>query len=358
MTKMQTPAIRGRQGTRTLYVGVFKMKEVLRAFTISEQGALDPEDRAQRTLSKSRIPEIKSYLLDHENDWVFPNLTASFDAEETFRPASRQNPNLGTLEVPFDTDFFINDGQHRRAAIEEAVRENPALGEQHVSVVLYRAEGIERSQQMFSDLNRTVQKTPRPLDIQYDRRDPMNRITQGVAEAVPLFEDRVERERNSLSAKSSAFVTLSALYDATEQLLGPLREGEVEEAEAEATEARATLFWKLVTEYILEWRSIRDGDLQPPEARAEYIHCHAVGFWAIGAAGGDLIERYPDEDDWKERLASLSEIDWRKDNPEWQGICMLGRDIITRRQTREATANYIRWCLGLISEKPGPVLED
>ena len=107
------------------------MKEVLRAFTISEQGALDPEDRAQRTLSKSRIPEIKSYLLDHENDWVFPSLTASFDAEETFRPASTQNPNLGTLEVPFDTDFFINDGQHRRAAVEEAVRENPALGDQH-----------------------------------------------------------------------------------------------------------------------------------------------------------------------------------------------------------------------------------
>jgi DNA sulfur modification protein DndB len=122
--------------------------------------------------------------------------------------------------------------------------------------------------------------------------------------------------------------------------------------------ARATLFWNLLTEYIPEWRSIRDGDLQSAEARAGYIHCHAVGFWAIGAAGRDLIEHYPDEEDWKERLAKLAEIDWRKDNPEWQGICMMGRGIITRRQTKEATAKYIRWHLGLISEKPGPVLED
>jgi DNA sulfur modification protein DndB len=326
--------------------------------TSHEQDDLDPEDRAQRTLSKSRVPEISRYILDHQDGWVFSSLTASFDAEETFRPASKQDPNLGTLEVPLETDFFINDGQHRRAGIEEAVRENPGLGEQTICVVLFREENIERRQQMFSDLNRTVQKTPRPLDILYDHRDPMNRITQRVAEAVSLFKGRVEREKNSLSPRSSEFVTLSALYDANEQLLGTLREGEVEEEEVEETVARATLFWNLLTENIPEWKSIRDGDLQPPEVRAGYIHCHAVGFWAIAAAGGDLIKRYPDEADWKEHLAGFSEINWRKDNPEWQGICMLGGDIITRRQTREATANYLRWCLGLISEKPGPVLDD
>jgi DNA sulfur modification protein DndB len=186
----------------------------------------------------------------------------------------------------------------------------------------------------------------------------MNRITQRVAHGVPLFDGRVEREKTSLSAKSPAFVTLSTLYDANEQLLGTFREGEVDEEEVEGAVAQATLFWNLLTEYIPEWRSIRDEDLQPPEARKSYIHCHTVGFWAIGAAGRDLIERYPDEEAWKERLAKFAEIDWRRDNPEWQGICMLGGDIITRRQTREATANYIRWCLGLISEKPGPVLED
>jgi DNA sulfur modification protein DndB len=359
MTRMQISAVRGKQGTRTCYSTMVPLKVVPMFSHSGEQDELEPEDRAQRTLSKSRVPDITGYILKHPEDWVFPSLTASFDAEEVFRTVSpRQDPNLGTLEIPLGTDFLINDGQHRWAAIEEALRKDPGLGEQTICLVLFRKENIERSQQMFSDLNRTVQKTPRPLDILYDHRDPMNRITQGVAEAVSLFKGRVEREKNSLSANSSKFVTLSALYDANEQLIGTLREGEVDEAEVEGAVAQATLFWNSVTEYIPEWSSIRDGDLQPPEARASYIHCHAVGFWAIAAAGGDLSGRYPDENVWKERLAGLSEIDWRKDNPEWDGICMMDGDIITRRQTREATAKYVRWCLGLISEKPGPVLED
>lgn len=87
------------------------------------------------------------------------------------------------------------------------------------------------------------------------------------------------------------------------------------------------------------------------------MHCHAVGFWALAAAGRELIEQYPDEISWKARLAHLSKIDWLKTNPDWQGICMLGNDIITRRQTREATARYIQWHLGLIDDKPGPVLD-
>jgi DNA sulfur modification protein DndB len=358
MMKKQISAIRGKQGTRTCYTAMLPMKGVLRLLPSREQDDLDPEDRAQRTLSRSRIPGISDYFLEHPDDWVLPSLTVSFDAEEVFRAASRHDPNLGILEIPLDTDFHINDGQHQLAAMAKAVRENSELGEQTIGLVLFREENIERSQQMFSDLNRTVQKTPKSLNILYNHRDPMNRIIQRVVEAVPLFEDRVEREKSSLSANSSAFITLSALYDTNEQLLGTLREGEVEEAEVEDDAARTILFWNLLTEYMPGWRSIRGGELQPPQARAGYIHCHSVGFWAIGAAGRDLIERYPDEEAWKVRLAGLSEIDWRKDNPEWQGICMMGRGIITRRQTKEATANYLRWRLGLISEKPGPVLED
>jgi DNA sulfur modification protein DndB len=118
MTTMNIPALRGKQGTRPFYVAVLTLKEIPRMFTFWEQGELDPEDRAQRTLSRSWIPELTGYLLEHENDWVLPSLTASFDAEEVFRAASpKQNPNQGVLQVPFDTDFFINDGQHRRAAI-------------------------------------------------------------------------------------------------------------------------------------------------------------------------------------------------------------------------------------------------
>lgn len=224
-------------------------------------------------------------------------------------------------------------------------------------MVLFPEENIERSQQMFSDLNRTVQKTSMSLDILYDHRDPMNRITQEVATMVEIFKGRMEKERVSLSARSPRFITLSALYDANEQqLLGKMKEGEADQEREAQGRDLAVEFWNAVAEDIPEWKMVRDGNLKPPEARAEFVHSHAMAFWALAAAGRDLIAEYPDEVNWKARLAHFGEIDWRKANPEWQGICMLGNDIITRRRTREATADYIRWHLGLIAEKPGAVL--
>src|SRR5205085_11945040 len=131
---------------------------------------------------------------------------------------------IGMLGLPLGTEFLINDGQHRKAAIEEALKQNRTLEKQTISVVLFPEESLERNQQMFSDLNRTVQKTSRSLDILYDHRDPMNRITLEVADSVPLFYGRVEKDAVSLAAKSPKLATLSALYDSNQQLLGRVAE--------------------------------------------------------------------------------------------------------------------------------------
>ena len=57
-------------------------------------------------------------------------------------------------------------------------------------------------------------------------------------------------------------------------------------------------------------------------------------------------------------LDGLREIDWRKANSDWQGICMVGNEVVTRVPTRRATANYIKWKLGLEAERPAPVITD
>lgn len=158
----------------------------------------------------------------------------------------------------------------------------------------------------------------------------------------------------SLAVKSPKFITLSALYDACTQLLGKLPEDVDDETEAEKAELAAR-YWNAVTESVPEWKQVRDGDLKPSEARSEYVHSHAVTFWALGAAGKTLMAAHPE--DWEDRMGRLTSIDWKKVNPEWQGIAMLGNDIITRRQTKDAMTKYIEWELGLVAQKPEPVLE-
>jgi len=131
------------------------------------------------------------------------------------------------------------------------------------------------------------------LDILYDHRDPLNSLTIALSDTVPMFQGRVEKDRPTVAQRSAKVVALSTLYEATKMLVGPLKE----------------------------------------DADEEQV---AVG--------------------WRSRVAHLSEIDWRKTDADWQGICMLGGDIITRRQTREATSKYIQRKLGILDEKPEQVL--
>lgn len=349
-TTIKLPALRGKMGNRSFYVGMFKLREIPRYFEFRDWSELPPEMRAQRKLNPKRVPEIARYIIDNEDDYVFSSLTASFKGEENFT-ASADDPNIGIVEFEGDTEFLLNDGQHRRAGIETALRENRELGNENISVVLFPFESLDRAQQDFSDLNRTAQKTSRSLDILYDYRDPINRVTLMLENEVPMFSDRIEKDAVSLSLRSPRFVTLSALYDANKQLLGDVDAEDVEEA----TELAAK-YWSAVTEVMPEWRKVLQGELKPQDLRTYYISSHGVVLWGLGNAGRELMNQHPAEDEWKQRLSQLSSIDWRKANPEWQGLVMIQQDIVVRRQTRDAASYYVKWKLGLVEKKPEPVI--
>src|ERR1051326_3906234 len=114
-------AMHGVMGKRDYYVAIMKLSLVPKLFKFRDWAELPPEQRAQRVLQKSRIPEIARYILDNEDGYLFSSLTASYNIEPTFTPVAGHT-ELGVLQLPFEADLVINDGQHRRAAIEEALR--------------------------------------------------------------------------------------------------------------------------------------------------------------------------------------------------------------------------------------------
>src|SRR5690242_13275206 len=131
------------------------LRLIPRMFLFDEE-ELTPEMRAQRTLNKGRVPEIARYIVDNTDSYVFSALTASVDADVHFEPIASDGPSerVGTLTIPMSARFVINDGQHRRAAIQSALVENPALGDESIAIVMFLDVGLERCQQMFADLNR------------------------------------------------------------------------------------------------------------------------------------------------------------------------------------------------------------
>ena len=118
------PSIKGIQASQEYYITMCPLRLIPKIFLFDEE-ELVPELRAQRVLNKSRIPDISNYILDNPKSYVFSALSASIDGDLRFIPAEgvADDDAVGTLHIPMSATFIINDGQHRRAAIEEAIKE-------------------------------------------------------------------------------------------------------------------------------------------------------------------------------------------------------------------------------------------
>src|SRR5262245_61882739 len=133
--KLSMPAIRGTMGGRNFYSITVALAEVPHFFKFNNWEQCTPELRAQRVLNQSRVPEIAKYIVDNEDGYLFSAITASYRSEVRFTPV-HENADIGTLELELENlELVINDGQHRCAGIAEAVKENPKIARDRISVL-------------------------------------------------------------------------------------------------------------------------------------------------------------------------------------------------------------------------------
>ncbi len=314
-------AIRGIQAGREYYVAMCPLRQIPRIFLYDED-EIPPEYRAQRTLNKARIPEIASYIVENPSDYAFSSITVSVDGRAKFEPTTESGfgTRIGRLVIPSSARLVINDGQHRRAAIVEALKQNPELGHETLSVVFFLDAGLKRSQQMFADLNQHAVRPTKSLSILYDHRSPLARLALTIAEQVPYFKGFTEFEKTTLSNRSTKLFTLSSIYQATKSLLGK------RSASAKVTgseERLAADFWNEVGNHIPEWRLLVKHEVSAAALRKDFVHSHGVILHALGIVGHTLIDQSPRN--WRERLGLLEAIDWRRGNARsWEGRAMVG----------------------------------
>jgi DNA sulfur modification protein DndB len=310
---------------------------------IFNEEELRPELRAQRQLNKGRLPELVRYLTDNLENYVFSALTASIDGEVIFEPLGNQGEGnkVGRLQIPMSARFIINDGQHRRAAIERALKERPELGDETIAVVFFLDKGLERCQQMFADLNRYAIRPSRSLGLLYDHRDEFAALARDLVYRSPVFRDLVELEKTSLSPRSRRLFTLSSIYSATSELLvnsGLENFGDLTEAAIE--------YWDEVAKNLKEWSLVQQGKISAGEVRQDFINTHGVVLQALGRAGSALLADYPNS--WKPKLKLLKELDWRRSNLQlWEGRAMIGGRVSKAQHNILLTSNAIKMHLGL-----------
>ena len=346
--KVTFPAMKGTIGGRTYYSCMMPLRVVPKMLTFRDWAEFTPEEREQRVLNQKRIPHISKYITENEDGYLFASITASYKCNVEFNSIGEED-SLGTLAMDFDeAEFVINDGQHRCAAIAHAMKENPALGDETISVLLFEYENRDRMQQMFSDLNRFVQKTSKSLDILHDKRDPFSRLTLEVIKLVDAFDGMVDRDAISIGIRSPKLFTLSTMYDANKELLkfhDVAGESEEDEEGHHEITAVAVKFWRVVSENMPVWGSVKEQHMRAMELRQDSLASHATVMRAIGGAGAEMMREFPN--DWEERLSLLTKLDWKKSNPEWNGVCIIAGSVSSNRQSRQATKAFMKRSLGL-----------
>ena len=299
-------AVRGVQAGREYYIAMIPLGLLTKLFN-NEEDYLLPEFRAQRSINELRIPEIKDYIINNPTTYVFSALSASIDGKFSF-VKSEMDENLGILQVDMNAVFLINDGQHRKAAIEAALKENSNLANETIAIVLFRDEGLKRSQQMFADLNKHAVKPSKSLSTLYDDRDDLSNAVKEVVSSIQFLNKYIDKEHDSLGKYSSKLFTLSNFLRANQRIIKANTINDVE---------RKFLldYWTAVFENISEFSMLETKQLYKCTLKEDYVLTLSVIINAFGRLGFAFYSENID----LSLLKGLAKIDWLRINDEWIG---------------------------------------
>ena len=330
------PVVRGIQAKREYYIAMIPLKMISRLFPADYEYVL-PEYRAQRKINESRIPVISKYILNNRENYVFSALAASIDGDFTFCPGD--HPDIGVLEVSMDAKFLINDGQHRKAALLEAIAEDESLLNETISVVFFEDQGLARSQQMFTDLNKHAVKTSNSIAELYDSRDPLAVVTRNVISKIKFLNAFTDKEKDILGKYSSNLFTLSTFYNANKRIIRSVPiTSEIEEF--------LLRYWKLVCQNVLPWKDLSNRDISKVDLRENYIVTQSVIIQVLGRLGNFFFSN--PEYVMEQNLRKLQDVDWKRDCEDWalRTIRANGR-MINNEEAITLTCNVLKKHLSL-----------
>lgn len=340
------PVVRGIQANTEYYIAMVPLKMLPRLFPVDDEEYVAPEYRAQRKLNETRIPVITKYILDNRNSYVFSALAASIDGEFKFVPHD-ENSDTGILEVVMDAHFLINDGQHRKSAILVAIKEDPSLEDETISIVFYADQGLKRSQQIFTDLNKNAVRTSNSISELYDSRDEMAVITRNVIWQIDFLNTYTDKEKDILGKFSSSLFTLNTFYTANKVIAGRKQNDDLEKFLVE--------FWSLVVLHMLPWQELQTREITKVDLRQNYIATQNIVIQALGRLGSYF---YANKINPAEYLIKLENINWSRNSKQWsmRAVGKNGR-IITNKKAALLICNEIKKDIGIQLSKEEMIAE-
>ena len=367
---MQVPALCGHIGGVDYFVITLPYSVITRYLDTTDRN-LPPQERENRKPSPARFGVIANYINGNPDSYRFSSITCTYGKEGQHGPLKWEPieqtgdlSHIGILTLDQRDPLIIVDGQHRFEGIKKALEspdQDPALANDMISIVLFPYSSLREAQQLFSDLNRTVKKTTKSLDILFDRRDVVNRVVQKLAGKVSVFKGRINLEDAGIPTQSSDIFTLAGIYQATEPIIDAIFEAKLIAEELphkydnenitieEQYVAFLTDVWEFIALQFPEWGKVAEGVVDIREVRSKFLHWNSGVISAIGEfVAACMRERGESWQDAVETaLSHRDNLGWRRDEAHWQGLVTAGTLVLPRSAVKPQLKAYLKDLAGL-----------
>ena len=218
-----TVAHRIVQGGRDVYTFTLDIETLDRV--LPERVDDDLVREANRPLSTPHAKKIQEYLLKRDS-WILGTMLLGVNPDSVefapFKTRDGEDASVGTLTLRDTGSNSIKmfDGQHRRRAIQDLLRElnqtqrqRPrlnTLAKSSLPVMLYCEGSLDALRQMFADAAQTRRIEQNAL-ARFDLSLAFNRAALWVAENSALFDGRVEFEKPSVSRTNEHIIAINQL---------------------------------------------------------------------------------------------------------------------------------------------------
>ncbi len=382
--KTYIPAFEARVGDWSYFICQMKYAEAARSIGFAFQmGAnKDLSTLLQRSLSK-RADDITRYLQRSRQRFLGSLIVAAWGGAPEYIELRMDDSSgvltgidqgFGVLVFDGSQNFFVLDGQHRLRAIKDAVMQDPELGSEDICVLLVThhdtQEGQERTQRLFTNINRNARSTTKGENIALDVDDASAIITRRLLQShsflkktgiVKIFTKPPSPDGSFNLAggfvgktEKLALTTMPVLYELTKNLLYDAPP-EVRQESTRPTDEALEAAYKSVSRRIDALLDACD-DVRNKLENAESARDirapkdseptgHAFMRPVVQLSVTRVIAQLVDQEliSWKDALSSISELDWSIGNAPWLAVFNPDNNrMVTAKENKELLDNLLR----------------
>ncbi|SHF91506.1 DNA sulfur modification protein DndB [Vibrio gazogenes] len=374
--KTLIPALKAKVGDWVYYICVMKYAQVAKEVNFAYElgGNDDLNSLIQRGISE-RTKEITEYLLRSEHRFLGSLIVAAYGGDPHYMPVRMEDSeeylrgldkSFGVLTFDGGQQYFALDGQHRLKAIKDAIKKDPELGSEEISVILVShydtEEGKEKTRRLFTNINKNAKSTTKSENLALDEDDGFAIITRRLINEDRFFseEGRVSvftkvGEHGELSLASSVrdsdkkgVTSIKQLYEIIKELSfsTPLdgvslsrrpTDDELEESYIIISERVSQLFeacGSIISKVqkMDDVRNIRKNKVNPGK---EDAFMRGIVQRCVSEVVRQLIDQ--SSLTWDEILTKLKSFNWELGEVPWSSVCIINEGKLKMQTSREFT---------------------